>query len=1087
MHSKKTRILKGFTALALLLSLSLPSLAQQGRTVKLRGTVTDESGEPIIGAGIIEKGNSSNGSVSDFEGKFELTISSSATVTVSCIGYASQEVALDGRSIISIILSEDTRVLEESVVIGYGVQKKANLTGAVATISLQDEESRPITHIASAMNSAAPGLQVLQGSGQPLEESNAYTIRGIGTLNTSTPLILTDGMEITLSSVDPADIASITVLKDAAACAIYGNRGANGVILLTTKSGSTGKAKISYDANFSYNEPVRVVKAVSDNITYMKLMNESSENLGNAAYYSQSSFDLWEAANADPNGLASSGYPNYVAYPNTDWWDWIYTNQWQQKHTFSVSGSQKGVGYLVSFSYIDNPGTIKNTGYQRYIGRINFYADVTDWFRIGTRTTANVTDVDLNYGISDVLEGNYTKKVIPSTYPYYDGYYGAPEGPEDDPEAYNILYLLQQTKGYDKRTQLYTNMYATVKFLDHFTYDYNLYYKNEQQERQRVTSASGKYNFSTATWSVAPSDPSTMSTYMYYKRTTDVKMNHVVNYSQSFGDHEVTALVGYEQEKYVTRYTNVGKLGLVDEAVSDLSAATELISATGTGSEYTAMAFMGRVTYNYKGKYLFEADFRYDGSSRFAPEYRWGFFPSFSAGWRMSEETFLKGVPWLTNLKLRASWGELGNNSIGNYEWQSTYGSTNYSFGQTSVSGIAITAISNYSLTWESTAITNIGVDFGMFGNRLSGTFEVYNKFTDGILYAPTTNLVMGYADAPTQNLAEVTNRGVELELTWKDSIGRDFHYSVTGQFSYNRNRVTKYLGELEQGYDEDGNWTSNIGDVSTGSTTKIIEGKQINEFYLLNVYKGNGTYYYTDGTVNPNGGPKDGMIRTEADMAWVKAMIAAGYSFQPYNNVTKAGLWYGEYIYADVNGDGIYGSSYDYTFQGTSTNPKYNFGLTMSADYKNFDLSMSWGGAAGFSIYYYEGQRNSSETTYGYAIPQSVADDHYFYDPDNPLDSRTNLTSKNSRLVNMSDSQTDASSNLHLEKGDYLKLRNLTFGYTLPEKITRKAFISRLRVYFSGENLLLITGFSGQDPEQRTTMAYSTTRQYSFGLNLTF
>ena len=890
--------------------------------------------------------------------------------------------------------------------------------------------------------------------------------------------------------VNPSDIANVSILKDAASCAIYGNRGANGVILITTKNGTEGKISVTYDGTVSYNEPFKIVHTISDYVQYMKLMNESSNNLGNSDMFSQSSIDLWEAAKADPNGISASGYPNYVAYPNTDWWDEIYTKQWMQKHTISLNGKEKKTGYSMSFSYIDNPGIMKNTGYNRYMGRVNLYSDITDWLRVGTRTSGNVTDQEVSvtsYNGSSHINSMNTEKMVPCIYPYYDGKYGAPEGPEEDPQSHNGLWD-NVLNGFDKYSQLYTEWYAQVKFLKYFTYNFDFYYQDLRRERKVSDASVGKFSFSKGAYSTGADDPSTLYTRMYYTRTNRTKLNHLLNYNQSFGVHDVSAMIGYEEETYDYRETNVSKLGLTDAAVNDLDAATTPYSTAGYGTEYAARSVFGRANYAYKSRYLFEFNLRYDGSSRFSPDYRWGAFPSFSAGWRMNEETWLKPVQWLTNLKLRASWGKLGNNAIGNYDWQSVYSAANYSTGQALTSGIAITSIANAALTWEETAVTNVGLDFGFFDNKLNGNIDVYNKLTTGILYTPDMYMVMGNATAPKANIAEVTNRGVELELGWRDNIGKDFSYSIKGQFSFNKNFVSKYKGKLEKGWNEEHTeYSTNIGDVSTGSTTRVIEGRQINEFYLPNVYSGNGSYFNADGTVNINGGPKDGMIRTENDMQWLQAMQAAGYTFQPYNNIAKNALWYGEYIYADANGDGVYGNSYDSEFQGTSTIPKYNFGIQASANWKDFDLSMTWGGSAGFSIYYYGKSRNSSETTYGYAIPDAVADDHYFYDPENPSDPRTNLSSKQPRLVNVSGAQSSASSSLHLEKGNFIKLRNLTLGYTMPKSISKKFYVERLRVYASGENLFAITGFSGMDPEMRVSMGYSTMRQYAFGINLTF
>lgn len=762
-----------------------------------------------------------------------------------------------------------------------------------------------------------------------------------------------------------------------------------------------------------------------------------------------------------------------MAYPNTDWWSEIYNKSLQQTYNVSISGKEKKSGYTMSFGYVDNPGIIDNSGYNRYQGRINLYSDVTKWLRVGARIWGNVTNQDV---LSLDLGGLTTTKMLACTYPYYDGKYGAPENSADDPQSHNPLWDFASSTGHDKRTQLYTDWYAQVKFLKHFTYSFDYYYNDLRREKKTVDTAIGKYSFSQGAFTTGAADPATLYTYMYYTRDNTYKLNHLLNYSQSFGRHDISAMLGYEQQHYEYRESDMSKLGLTDANVNDFNAAVTPYSTKGYGTEWTSQSYFGRVNYAFAGKYLFEANFRYDGSSRFAPSYRWGFFPSASAAWRVSEEPFMKSVPALSDLKLRVSYGELGNNSIGNYDWQSIYSSANYAGGSDLLSGIAITSIANNALRWESTAVANIGLDYAFLNDRLTGTIDAYNKLTSGILYTPDMFMAMGNASAPKQNIAEVTNRGIELELGWRDNIG-DLSYSVKGNFSYNKNWVSKYKGKLNDD-------KSNIGDVSTGSTTRVLEGHMINEWYLPNVYKGTGNGYAADGI---NGGPVDGMIRTETDMEWLLAMQENGYSFQPTNKVGQNTLWYGEYIYADTNNDGVYGNAGDSEFQNISTTPKYNFGLEASLNWKNLDFAMSWGGSAGFAIYYYATGRNASTTVYGYAIPEKIANDHYFYDPTNPSDPRTNLTSKNPRLAYNSSAPSSANSSLHLEKGNFLKLRNLQIGYTLPAKLSQKFMVQRLRFYLSGENLFAITGFSGQDPEQRATVAYSTMRQYSAGVNITF
>lgn len=499
----------------------VPDAVQQDN--KITGTVLDPTGMPVIGANIMIKGTT-NGTITDMDGKFSLDVPKGATLVVTYVGYTNQEISVGNQKKLSITLREDSEALDELVVVGYSTQKKVNLTGSVSTVSFDDKlTSRPVTDVSQMLNGASPGLQIMQSSGEPNAESFSYNIRGVGTLNSSSPLILVDGMEQSISMVNPSDIASVSILKDAASCAIYGNRGANGVILITTKSGSDGKISISYDGTVSYNEPFKIIHTISDYVSYMKLMNESANNLGNSDIFSQSSIDLWEAANADPNGTSASGYPNYVAYPNTDWWDEIYTKQWMQKHSISLNGKEKKTGYSMSFSYIDNPGVVKKTGYQRYMGRVNLYSDITDWLRVGTRTWGNVTDRDVSSSGSGFFNSINTMKMLPCTYPYYDGKYGAPEGPEDDPQSHNPLWDMAVSDGHDKYTQLYTDWYAQVKFLKHFTYNFDFYYKDLRREKKTVDTSIGKYSFLKGAYSTGAADPSTLYTYMYYTRENTTK------------------------------------------------------------------------------------------------------------------------------------------------------------------------------------------------------------------------------------------------------------------------------------------------------------------------------------------------------------------------------------------------------------------------------------------------------------------------------------------------------------------------------------------------------------------------------------
>ena len=479
----------------------------------ITGVVTDKNGDPLPGVVVMEKGNQNNGTITDIDGNYSLKVSDGATVVVSYVGYNSTELAVAGKTSINVTLIESSQVLDEVVAVGYATQKKVNLTGSVATVNFDQVKSRPVVNASQILSGATPGLQIMQGSGQPGSESFGFLVRGQGTLNSSGPLVLVDGMEQSISMVNPSDIESVSILKDAASCAIYGNRGANGVILITTKNGTSDRISVTYDGNFSYNTPFKVIHTVSDYARYMKLMNESATNLGNSTMFSQSSIDTWEEAKKNPNGIAASGYPNYVAYPNTDWWDEIYSKEWMQKHTVSIDGKEKRTGFSLSFSYIDNPGLMKISGTKTYMGRINLYTDVTDWLRVGTRTSANFSNRRAAGGNhSDIGGGLSTVKMIPCTYPYYDGMFGAPEGPEDDPQSHNPLWNWNTADGYNQNKRFYTDWYAQVKFLKHFTYKFDFYWYDLRREQKQSDMSIGKFSFSKGAYSTGASSPAELYT-----------------------------------------------------------------------------------------------------------------------------------------------------------------------------------------------------------------------------------------------------------------------------------------------------------------------------------------------------------------------------------------------------------------------------------------------------------------------------------------------------------------------------------------------------------------------------------------------
>lgn len=677
-------------------------------------------------------------------------------------------------------------------------------------------------------------------------------------------------------------------------------------------------------------------------------------------------------------------------------------------------------------------------------------------------------------------------------YPEWNGAYGYPEAPEESATANSIGAFLNGQDGKKQKTNFNTTLYSTISPLKGLSWDFNLNYKRYWEDNATWTNPYEKVRFSDGTVMSPATAPSEMTTYFYNRSDYSYTIQNILRYNTTIAnDHDLGVMAGYEEYYYNQDTRSAQKKGLIDASVHTPGSATEMQSINGGTIDKARRSFFGRVNYAYKSRYLFEANLRYDGNSRYHRDYRWGTFPSASAAWRVSEEAFMENTRnWLDNLKLRVSYGSVGNDGgddVGNYEYQSTYGSSRYSFGGILTSGLASTSLANSMLSWETSTMANIGIDLNALNNRLSFTFDAFHSNTTGILYTPSIYLTVGSKSAPRQNLAEMVKKGVELTLGWQDKIG-EVSYSVSGNFSYTPNKVTKYKGKFSAGYDENGEWKSNLGEVASSSSAvnPIIEGNIKNEYFLKNPYMGSGKGYAADGI---NGGPVDGMIRTETDMEWAKAMIDAGYTLMPNKTISKDKIWYGDYIYADANGDGIYGGSDDREFQGISKDPKYNFGLQLSAAWKGFDVSMNWAGAAGFKLYWGTSTGyNSPSTRVGVALGTDIAYDHYFYDPTNPSDSRTNVNAKYGRLVNgESGFQNLETSSLYLFNGNYLKLKNLTVGYTLPATISKKAYMDNLRLYMSIENVFNITKYPGQDPELGATPEYTSLRQFAFGVNVSF
>ncbi len=1065
---------------------------QQNKTIT--GKVTDSSGAPLPGVTVVVIGTT-QGIITDADGSYSLSkVPSDATLVFSFVGMKTQEISVSGKIAIDVVMQEENIGIEEVVAIGYGTQKKVNLIGSVSTVQSQELESRAVTNLSSALTGLSSGVYVYQESGNPGDDGATIRIRGLGTLNSNTALVVVDGIPGSLDAVNPEDVENISILKDAAAASIYGARASNGVILVTTKKGEKNKISVTYSGSMSLTSPSRMPEFVTNYARHMELVNEGYENSDIDPIYSQSTIDTWREKSKDPNRLTDEGIPNYVAYPNTDWADAIFQNKVLQKHSISLNGGTEKTQFLLSMGYLNNPGTMPRTGYERYQMRINLQTEVAKFLTIGTHTYGQLSSKGMG---STSSAFSYLRETTPGLYPCYAEKYGYPSATEESPTSNNILSRLYDTDGDKNATSFNTTMFANLRILDGLTLESKVNYKTNFSESNSHPLSYEKWNFLTnESVEIVNGDPQDLTTYYSFSKNYMVTLESLLRYNKTFnGKHDFGALVGYNQYYYNYYNFNTKKKGLTDETITTLNSATSVLSSEGNEYDYAMRSWFGRLNYAYMSKYLLEAVCRYDGSSRFSSDKRWGIFPAFSAGWRISEEPFMNQFKgFLDNLKIRLSWGQTGNNTTNynneadNYLYQATYSSTNYSFGGSEANGLAVAQLANSNLKWETTTLTNFGIDGTLYGGSLDFELDLYRKYTDGILYTPTIPLTVGTASAAVENIAEVLNKGIEVSVGHHGKVGR-VEYNAKVNFAYNYNRVKKYKGALERGWDESHTtYSSNLGDVSSGSDTRVVEDHPINEYYLLDEYKGDGTYYNGDGSVNINGGPKDGMIRTENDMDWLQSMMDAGYSFQPGASISKNNIYYGDFIYADNNGDGIYGNTYDKVFTGKTATPKYNFGFSGSLTYKNFDLSFIFSGSAGMSYFWNGTAYTNSLVKEGYGVSLMIADNHYFYDPGNPTDTRTNVNGKYPRLRQKgSDIQNDLSNTFYLFNASYIKLKNLQIGYTLPKTLINKLRMEKARIYVSGENLFVITDYPILDPEVGSGMKYPTMRQMSLGINVSF
>lgn len=987
---------------------------QQAKTVT--GTVTDVSGEPIIGANIRIKGTTT-GTITDIDGNFSIEAEPQSVIEVSYIGYLTQETVINNQKSIRFLLKEDTKTLDEVVVIGYGVQKKADLTGSVANINTEKLNTQSNANIGQALQGKIAGVDIVSQGGAP-GSGTRIMVRGIGTLNNAFPLYIVDGMYmISIDHINPNDIASIDVLKDASSAAIYGSRAANGVIIVTTKEGSNteGKPIIDLSVNLGISTASKFLDML-DAKGWAEVTTIARQAIGKPA------LDM-------ATDLANK--------PDNDWQDIMFRPALMQNYNLAVKGGGKYSTYYTGLGYFNQDGIVKGTNYQRYnIQSKNDYK--RGIFSAGTNLIISFShDKPLHQELRGGMIGTILQSV-PTLEKYDDtreGGYGGTYG-----DVVNIPHPLaiidDNIMGrYNENVKIFANLYAQIELFKGLKYKLNL---TPDFSFERYKNYLNKYDFGLATNSITQLTER-------QRRRRNILVENLLTFDRTFGEHKISALAGYTYQDSRFRHIQAYGEGL-PQGLEEIDAATTNRSNEGNSWRSVLTSILGRVFYSYHNKYLFTATIRRDGSSKFGKNNRYGYFPSFSLGWNVAEEKFMENVHWLDQLKLRGGYGVLGNQEIDNYQYSSTITTgINYPDGNGGLlQGAFPKNFANPDIKWEETAMTNVGIDFMAFNNRLSLTADYYVKNTKDILLTVPIPISSGGANDPIRNAGKIRNNGFEFNLGWMDQPNPDISYGINLIGSFNKNKVIA-MGS-ESGSIKGGSTNQNI----TTSETKA--GYPIGGYWLIS----------TAGYFNS---------QEEVD-----AYAKDGKKIQPAAEP-------GDIKFVDANNDGVINDD-DRVFQG-SPFPDFTFALNGNMRYKNFDLSIGLQGVLGNKIYNATRQ-TLEDVTKGSNFLASCLD---YWTPENKNASHPRLTWDDPNR------NTRAESDRYLENGSYLRLRSVQLGYTFPQTWFKGA-IQHARVYINAENLFTITSYSGYSPDVNADNAnyrgfdnfiYPTNRTFMLGLNVTF
>ena len=996
MNQKKVFLRKPILLICIGLFMSLSSFAQK---MLVSGVVKDVSGETIIGASVLIKGTA-EGTITDVDGRFSLNAVKGDVLLFSYVGYLTQERVVNSSNSLTVTLVENAEMLDDVVVIGYGTMKKSDLTGAVSSINSKDIVSAPVANIGEALQGRAAGVQVIN-TGKP-GENVQLKIRGLGTINDSSPLIVIDGVptDLGLNALNMNDIATVDILKDASATAIYGARGANGVVIITTKRGTEGKGVISFSANYAIQQATGMPDLL-DAAQYATLNNEMLQNAG------MTTNPLW----SDPTTLGKG----------TDWMKELISSAAMQNYTVSYSGGSEKNNYYVSAGVFDQQGLVRNSNYRRITLQFNGNSKVKDWLTFSNQLTLS-HDVK-QQGEYDVMS---TMRALPTqSLKNDDGSWSGPESAVEwvggirNPIGTTELNK-SETKGYNllATISLEASLGKGLKFKSLGNVDYKSWYDNQ------FTPA---YNWKPIAVEESYKQQSS-------NQSITLLWDNYFTYDVTFKQHKINAMLGMSAQNNVYKFMNGAMDTFLRDENNQLSNGLNMQSLNGNQSEWALLSYMARVNYSYADRYLFTATIRRDGSSRFGKENKWGTFPSFSAAWRINQESWFPKNKFINDLKLRLGYGMTGNQNIGNYDFAAIYNIGVYNFNGNAVSTLVANRMPNPIIKWETVEQMNVGVDFSLLNQRVVFSVDAYLKRTNDMLVPMAVPISTGYSDVdvPKINAGEMRNKGVEISMNSHNLTGQ-LTWDTSVNLTFNKNEIIDLNSDAPM----------YANSIENSNVTIQAEHHPMNSFY---------------------GYVTNGLFQTDEEVNNAAVQVVGG---------TAAG----DIRFKDLDNNGVINDN-DRTFIG-NPNPDLIYSMNNHLTWKGFDFELFLQGSYGNDIY------NANRMTLeGMKIAENQRTA--------VLDRWTGQGTSNSmpRAVYNDPNKNTRGSNRYVEDGSYLRIKNISLGYTFSQAIVKR-YIDKLRVYISCQNVATITGYSGVDPEVGVNGidygAYPLTRTFSVGLNLNF